>query len=289
MEDQTRLKQAEEAIQPEPQERNLSLPAAIGARLRAHLQSRVALAVFLGLTAVAVVAEPFDTHGALPLLPRILYWALVVGVSVFVGSVCDEISLWTTRTGSWAAPLKAAALMALSYGPFVVLVSQVFNFFGASFTGYPLETISYVLVVSCTVFAVIHVLRPYLKNPEEEAPGAPPEPELTFEVETERPRLSARLDCPEVTIYRVSASDHMTEVATNHGIERIRMRFADAVLEMEPVEGVCVHRSHWVALDAVDGLVRRDGRPFVQLVNGEELPVSRTYRPRLEEAMPELF
>lgn len=260
---------------------------AVGARFRALGQSRISLAIFLGLTAVAVVAQPFGTHGALGVIARVIYWSIVVGVSIIAGALFDEVSKHLGPSpASRRVPLRAAAMMALAYTPFIVLVSKVFVVFGAPLRAYPPMIFLYSGVVSLTVYSVIHVLRPHLRDPAEPevAPEAAPPVELP-----EQARLVQRLRCPDVTIYRISASDHMTEVATNHGTERIRLRFADAVTEMDPVPGTCVHRSHWVMLSAVTGVVRREGKLYVTLENGDELPVSRTYRPALEEAMPDLF
>jgi DNA-binding LytR/AlgR family response regulator len=58
----------------------------------------------------------------------------------------------------------------------------------------------------------------------------------------------------------------------------------DAIDEMEPVKGICTHRSHWVALGAIKRVEREGARLFVVLRNGDRVPVSRKYRPRLEQA-----
>ena len=64
----------------------------------------------------------------------------------------------------------------------------------------------------------------------------------------------------------------------------IRLRFGDAIEEMDPVDGFCTHRSHWVARQAVSGAERERGKIFLRLENGDRVPVSRTYMPDLEEA-----
>ena len=69
---------------------------------------------------------------------------------------------------------------------------------------------------------------------------------------------------------------------TDRGTEKLRLRLSDAIDEMEPVEGLCTHRSHWVTRAAIAGHVRESGKLFVTLENGDRVPVSRTYRPQLE-------
>jgi DNA-binding LytR/AlgR family response regulator len=71
---------------------------------------------------------------------------------------------------------------------------------------------------------------------------------------------------------------------TDRGTETLRLRLSDAIDEMEPVEGLCTHRSHWVALAAITASERRQGKLFVRLSNGERVPVTRTYAPKLEAA-----
>ena len=54
------------------------------------------------------------------------------------------------------------------------------------------------------------------------------------------------------------------------------MRFADAIRETDGVNGLQIHRSHWVALDAVAGTHRHNGRLFLAMQDGTRLPVSRS-------------
>ncbi|MGY3437718.1 MULTISPECIES: LytTR family DNA-binding domain-containing protein [unclassified Marinovum] len=250
------------------------------------MKSPLSLAIFVGLTAVAIVAEPFGTQGALGLVPRALYWAVVVGCSIFAGAVIDEVSIWLSRPFSaWLAILIGTGLMTLVYSPFVFLISQVFFTGDAPRASKFTETMAYVFVPTLTVFLVVHTLRPHLRPAEEEETEDPSEATPLAEA----PRLTNRLVAPTGNIYRVSANDHLTEVATSDGAEQIRMRFADAVIEMDPVPGCHVHRSHWVVLDAISDLVRKEGKILIRLKNGDELPVSRTYRPGLEAVRPDLF
>ena len=53
--------------------------------------------------------------------------------------------------------------------------------------------------------------------------------------------------------------------------------------EVDGIDGMQVHRSHWVAATAVARMVRRGGRVFLKLTNGAEVPVSRTFAPALKD------
>ena len=97
---------------------------------------------------------------------------------------------------------------------------------------------------------------------------------------TLRPRLYARLpDVGEQTIIRVTVQDHYVEVWVSDGVpHRLRMRFSDAVNEMDDADGFCVHRSHWIARDALTGAVKVGAKEFAVLTTGERIPISKTYR-----------
>ena len=53
-------------------------------------------------------------------------------------------------------------------------------------------------------------------------------------------------------------------------------RQRDAIAETAPVEGLQVHRSHWVALAEVRKSRRQQSRGFLTMSDGREIPVSRT-------------
>jgi DNA-binding LytR/AlgR family response regulator len=60
------------------------------------------------------------------------------------------------------------------------------------------------------------------------------------------------------------------------------MRLADAVAELGPA-GLQVHRSWWVAADAIEAVSWRRGRGEARLKGGVIAPVSRTFGPALRE------
>jgi len=84
-------------------------------------------------------------------------------------------------------------------------------------------------------------------------------------------------------ILYLKAQEHYTEVITSQGSALIYMRFSDAVaLAATGISGVQIHRSYWIAYAAMAGFDRTEGRIFTRLINGETLPVSRTYQARVQ-------
>ncbi|MEO1797510.1 MAG: LytTR family DNA-binding domain-containing protein [Pseudomonadota bacterium] len=101
----------------------------------------------------------------------------------------------------------------------------------------------------------------------------------------EGPRLLRRL--PEGAagpILRLSGRDHFVEVVTAEASYSIRMRLADAIEEMDGVDGFLTHRSHWVARAAIVEVKRSGQRHVVVSKDAEMIPVSKSKLPELENA-----
>lgn len=94
-------------------------------------------------------------------------------------------------------------------------------------------------------------------------------------------RLPLKLRGAEV--WAVQAEDHYLRLHTSKGQDLILLRLADAVAELDGIEGAQVHRSWWVARDAIADARRGDGRAVLTLKDGSEVPVSRTYARLLRE------
>ena len=77
-------------------------------------------------------------------------------------------------------------------------------------------------------------------------------------------------------IVYVTVSGHYINVVTTAGSTLILMRLVDATAALGDM-GMRVHRSHWVALRHVAGVLRRDGRMLLRLTNDIEVPVSRSH------------
>lgn len=85
-------------------------------------------------------------------------------------------------------------------------------------------------------------------------------------------------------ILAIMAEDHYLRVHTGAGDCLIRMRLADAVRAVAMLDGAQVHRSWWVAREAVDLIERKSGRVELVLSNGLRVPVSRSQSAHLREA-----
>lgn len=96
-----------------------------------------------------------------------------------------------------------------------------------------------------------------------------------------------RLDCPlrsklpvamRETICCLEMEDHYVRVHDDRTSALILMRLTDAIDALGEGAGLRVHRSWWVACDAVTAVVRHDRGLKLELVNGLSVPVSQSYR-----------
>ena len=116
------------------------------------------------------------------------------------------------------------------------------------------------------------------------ASGLADAPPLAGEADAAAPPAALLARLPESKrgeLRHLRMQDHYIEVHTDKGMEMVLLRFRDALQEVEWVDGMRVHRSHWVARAAVDGVERRGGRVTLRLVDGTRVPVSRSFAPAL--------
>jgi DNA-binding LytR/AlgR family response regulator len=131
-----------------------------------------------------------------------------------------------------------------------------------------------VLIVTLAMVALTVLLQRTPAQTHAAAPGAPAPAFLE--------RLPAKLRGGD--LYAVEAEDHYLRLHTSRGQDLILMRLADALGELEGMEGAQVHRSWWVARAAVVDAERGAGRASLTLKSGAVAPVSRTYAKALREA-----
>lgn len=230
------------------------------------------LAVSVAAGVFLTFSEAFGT-GAAPLGLRFAYWMLMMVAGYVVGSF---VSRWffradQTRTGSvWLDAALASLVMSVPYTFVVWAATREILGSRIPVSGLPMM-FGYVLLVS----SVITVISMLVETRRVAMTAAGPMPPKFLE------RLPLKLRGAEV--WAVEAEDHYLRLHTSKGQDLILLRLADAVAELEGLEGARVHRSWWVARDAIADAKRYDGRATLTLKDGAEVPVSRTYAGILRE------
>ena len=113
-------------------------------------------------------------------------------------------------------------------------------------------------------------------QPRDEPTPPDAEPAVAAPVATARPALMERVR-PERrgALLAIKAEGHYLQVYTDAGTDLVLHRLTDAMLELAGEVGAQVHRSWWVAARALSAQRHRDR---LVLVNGVEVPVSRSFR-----------
>ena len=247
--------------------------AARASRMARENWRTAAVAAGAGVFLAAVGA--FGMNEA-PLRQRLLYWVPLMLAGAVVGRM---MSVFTSRRPSAGANrlVDWALLSLLVSVPTTVLVWAVT---GAMFHGYAPTSLPFllgaVLLISAPMTAIMMLVNTPGPATHSPSPGAAP---VTV-------RFVARLPGRIMggVIYAVQAEDHYLRVRTSKGDDLILVRLADAMAELEGIEGAQVHRSWWVAKDGVAEVKRADGRVTLVLKDGAEAPVSRPNVKALRDA-----
>lgn len=232
------------------------------------LDIRVVVAL-IAIAAILTIAEPFGTAGRIRLVPRAAYWLLIVGVTFAAGAM---ISAAINRAFSGRPGARWKAMIAVSLVTGAVVMALVLSLNWLVFGTMPIRARDAynlainVFAVSTVISAAVHLTFPVglLVANDDAVPGTP---EILNRI-----ALAKR-----GALISLSVQDHYVEVVTDKGSSLILMRLGDAIRDARPTPGLQVHRSHWVAADQVARSRRQGARAILTLVDGREIPVSRTY------------
>jgi hypothetical protein len=225
----------------------------------------IASAIFM------TVVGAFDS-GRAPLGLRLGYWLILMIVGWVWGVL---ISRWLFRKvggplSVWTRVLASSLILSIPFSVVVRFTTERVLGSRIPLSGIPQLVLS-VTAVSFVVIA-INVL---VDRHAEATTSASAEPPKFLE------RLPLKLRGAEV--WAVEAEDHYLRLHTSRGQDLILMRLADAIAELEGIEGAQVHRSWWIAREAITDARRGDGRATLTLKDGAQVPVSRTYAGMLRE------
>lgn len=258
------------------------------------------LFLYFGITFVAIGVGPFGTYETMTFWQRTIFWSLdILGCALIVVPILHVF--YHSRIVSFIPTLPRFILgIALGALPAAGYISVLYGTVGDKLqitTPYPL------LFVQVTIFSILLLLTEFVlwpaligkrheKSPEAEilppetvgaTPGSPPPAQTGDKTIPLMSRLPQNVR--QGSIVSISMQDHYAEITLTSGKALILMRLSDAIDLLEGYSGVRVHRSHWVALDFLMSIERRDRGYRALLEDGRELPVSATY---LEAARQQL-
>jgi len=228
------------------------------------------LALFLTWLAFTVLG-PFETS-ALPLGPRALYWLVCIASGWILVLALLMLVLLNPRFDDWTPALRVALAVSVASLPIGATVTWAERHLRGND---PDLTIMLNVLFVCALIGGLMYLRVMarLGLAEQTQPK-------------QRPAFFARLPSALGTqIISLSAQDHYVEVTTTKGTTLVLLGLSDAVEELTGLDGMQIHRSHWVARNAAVRLRRSSGKLMLELADERQLPVSRTFGPTVRKVL----
>lgn len=236
---------------------------------KAILLAPVVPVVWATLSLLGVFAGPFGTQDAFSLGLRAVFWPVLVAVAIVlaVGARAAVEDVFGLRRFRSQAPVLAALLTLFLTPPLFVVTRGLLGESDGKLARLG-EIAVFVFAISIGISAIRHALAARPVPPAAATPAGKTQPRLLA-------RLPKALRGP---LRRLSVRDHYVDVTTAAGSTSVLMRLADAIAETDGVDGMQIHRSHWVAVAAVRGAKISEGKPVLVMEDGAELPVSGSFR-----------
>ena len=259
----------------------------------AHLLRHGVIATVVSL--VLAVIGPFGTFTDFGLGGRLVYWTLMIlpGFVVYEVVVRVAFALRTPTRGNWWKTLIAAELVGSVFQTAVVLTVErsARDILPLTIAGIA-EVYVYVVVLTVVtaalpmwielrrygaVFGIVPAfVQRYMPVPAAGTGGGETYGEANSPAATAfLRRIPERLG---QDLLALEMEDHYVRIHTLLGSDLVLMRLRDAVVELAGLPGLQVHRSYWVAAEAVAEVERTEsGKLTLVLRNGMKVPVSRTF------------
>lgn len=250
-------------------------------------EARLGLAlIILAFGVLLGVLGPFGSYLGISLPVRVLHYTANMAVISAMAVAANALAARYLYRG--LVPLWGSLVIALVIAPPGALVVMAhLRFFAPQVLPYVtfVELCFQTALINVLVSLVVRAVRALAR-----ARHAPPQAAAPVPVVTEDRRsddiLREKLPLPlrRAPILALSSEDHYLRVHTDRGQALILMSLSQAIDALGEDAGLRIHRSHWVARDAVVDSARKDGSLAVTLANGLTLPASRSGRRLLEDA-----
>ncbi|MEP9370553.1 LytTR family DNA-binding domain-containing protein [Mesorhizobium sp. KR1-2] len=265
-------------------------------RLQAMAFSPRFWATILVVAAMLGVVGPFGTFSQMPFLPRLGYWLAVALMTYAIGYVvtCLVLGYYLPGPAHRGAKILLAGFVAAVPITASVALLNAALFADPQWVNGDLVALYFNVALIASGISFLYDLidgRESAGTVATVQPETPEAPTLSAVFPTDtappatRPALVDRLpSAARGKLTYMSMQDHYVDVHTDRGSALVLLRFADALRETGPIAGLQIHRSHWVALDAVEDTLRKDDKLYVKMQDGTLLPVSRSFQAAAREA-----
>lgn len=223
---------------------------------------------WLAISAIFALTGPFGTYVPFDFSERLVFWSTVAAASVAWGTALRVFLMNRFRhLGYWRGVAIASTVSGC------VLAVPIYHLIlmrggDGSVQFRPAMELAFTIFVGGVAIGWLR----HFMGAGEGAEGA--------EETRQNPRLLDRIEpTKRGDLIRMSARDHYLEVVTHMGKVELLMRFSDALAELDGIDGLQVHRSHWVAAGAVSGAEKQGDKLMLVTTDGARVPVSRKHRP----------
>ena len=218
--------------------------------------------IWASAVVIASISGPYDTLRVLGFPMDIVFWSVVIGVGMAFSNI---LSLWSEAALVRFGRLACFAIRGLIFSGILGTLTWIFVFWFSVGTGnqtvsYPVMLLNFFAVfvaLGLIVAAITQLVRP--KQPDE----------FAF--------LGRLREGQRAELISVSSDDHYVIANTAGGREAIFMRFSDALAELDELDGLQVHRSHWVCRSSIVSTREPEGKLVLVLKDNSEVPVSRRH------------
>lgn len=219
----------------------------------------------------------FGTHAALGVAGSVAYWLAVVFTGWLLLYPARQFAHWLAPDRPIAA--RATTLTTVTLVLWFALVGSHYAIGGELSLVEGLSVLAGIALVATVACLVLSL---WARAQDRQSQLSAAETNLY----PARAKLLQRLSLPYRSgeLWSVHAEDHYLRVCTSVGETLIYCAFQEALIDLEGELGLKVHRSHWIAIDGVAKIRRRDGQYQIELKNGRQVPVARSHAAELRSA-----
>jgi hypothetical protein len=271
---------------------------------------RYLVASAVGLSVILALFDPSPSRG-LGFAGRLLFWLLhsAVGLTLFAAINGRAVRLaLDKRLGAWGVTVASGITGSLAFAPAALLFERLFQvpedlagptealLESYGWPGAVLAEFVQLVLPATAVWVALNL--PWLLRLDfsidgedveadgrgVESPGPQADTREAVPDDDRLERFVARLPLAMGRdVVALSSELQYLRVYTTRGKALILHSLREAIELLEGVEGMQVHRSHWVAVGHVRTVVRKGRSMSLRLTNGVEIPVSRTFQPGVRE------
>jgi hypothetical protein len=232
--------------------------------LKTNLMSPIPLVGWIIATLICVAIGPFGTYQGDTLGFRFLFWGGIIFSGIVYALLCLHAAhnIWPKRSFLQVAPISGTFSTITISISLKILVLKIYTD--------PQPSLLMITLIVGSIIVAVTILMHLLGPAQIEQAKT-----LNLAGQSDNPFLSRISTDMGTKLIRLTMRDHYVEVHTCQGMQLIHERFSNAVAALSEFNGYQVHRSHWVNLDEVCGVIKSGGKLAFKMTDGFNVPISR--------------